>query len=270
MPTPAPRSSFRTPTDRAISAAAGIVVTEMNTPIRALARASVSETTPTIPARTATTIENKFGLSIREETGRTPTKYSFGVCPDQRITRPKSRVSDHGGEESGEQGEEAPQYRPLGSFVDAEGHAHDRVVFRPHDHGPDDQDLRIGEDADRADQPGDGQEDVETGGVNGVRADPGLDEFPDGCLSRCTTKMLRGGRRRFPRVASTYSMATSTSPSSWKACSCRNTELADPAVRRTAPRRCLAPGGAGENEQVGNAGVGGECLEQARRSGRAR
>jgi hypothetical protein len=33
-----------------------MVVTEMNTPIRALARASVSETTPTIPARTATTI----------------------------------------------------------------------------------------------------------------------------------------------------------------------------------------------------------------------
>jgi len=54
----------------------------MKTPIRALARASVNETTPTIPARTATTIENKFGLSIRLETGRTPSEYNFGVCPD--------------------------------------------------------------------------------------------------------------------------------------------------------------------------------------------
>ena len=30
----------------------------MNTPMRALARASVSDTTPTIPASTATTTEN--------------------------------------------------------------------------------------------------------------------------------------------------------------------------------------------------------------------
>ena len=65
----------------------------MKTPIRALARASVSETTPTIPARTATTIENKFGLSMRLETGRTPSEYNFGVCPDQRIARAKSRVT---------------------------------------------------------------------------------------------------------------------------------------------------------------------------------
>jgi hypothetical protein len=70
-----------------------MVVTEIKTPIRALARASVNETTPTIPARTATTIENKFGLSMRLETGRTPSEYNFGVWPDQRITKAKSRVT---------------------------------------------------------------------------------------------------------------------------------------------------------------------------------
>ena len=65
--------------DRPMSAAAGMVVTEMKTPMRALARASVNETTPTIPARTATTTENRFGLSIRLETGRTPSENALGV-----------------------------------------------------------------------------------------------------------------------------------------------------------------------------------------------
>ena len=65
--------------DRAMSAAAGMVVTDMKTPMRALARDSVNETTPTIPARTATTTENRFGLSIRLETGRTPSENALGV-----------------------------------------------------------------------------------------------------------------------------------------------------------------------------------------------
>ena len=58
--------------DRPTSAAAGMVVTEMKTPIRAPARASVSDTTPTIPASTATITENRLGLLIRSETGLTP------------------------------------------------------------------------------------------------------------------------------------------------------------------------------------------------------
>jgi hypothetical protein len=53
-------------------AAAGIVVTEMNTPTRVEARASVSETGPAMPASTATTTENTSGLAIRSPTGRTP------------------------------------------------------------------------------------------------------------------------------------------------------------------------------------------------------
>ena len=65
--------------DRAMSAAAGMVVTGVETPVRALARDSVNETTPTIPARTATTAENRFGLSIRLDTGRTPSENYLGV-----------------------------------------------------------------------------------------------------------------------------------------------------------------------------------------------
>ncbi len=73
-------------------AAAGIVVTEMNTPIRAPVRASVSATTPTIPASTATTTENRSGLLIRSATGRTPREKALGVSPDQRITAPNAMV----------------------------------------------------------------------------------------------------------------------------------------------------------------------------------
>lgn len=44
-----------------MSAPAGMVVTEMKTPRRALVRASASETMPTTPASTATTAEKKLG-----------------------------------------------------------------------------------------------------------------------------------------------------------------------------------------------------------------
>jgi ABC-type multidrug transport system ATPase subunit len=75
------------------SAAAGMVVTEMNTPISAPARASVRDTTPTSPARTATITENRSGLLIRSETGRTPSEYARGTCPAPRMTRPNSKVT---------------------------------------------------------------------------------------------------------------------------------------------------------------------------------
>lgn len=51
-----------------------MVVTEMNTPIRVLERASVSDTTPTMPASTATMKENQLGVLIRSETGRMPSR----------------------------------------------------------------------------------------------------------------------------------------------------------------------------------------------------
>jgi hypothetical protein len=76
-----------------MSAAAGIVVTEMNTPISAPAFARVSDTTPTIPARTATTTENRLGELIRSETGRTPERYSLGVWPLARMHSAKTSVT---------------------------------------------------------------------------------------------------------------------------------------------------------------------------------
>src|SRR5215471_18566185 len=74
---------------RPSAAAAGMVVTEMNTPMRALARDRVSDTTPTMAASTATMTEKRFGESIRLATGRMPCWYASGVCPDHRIATPK-------------------------------------------------------------------------------------------------------------------------------------------------------------------------------------
>jgi hypothetical protein len=44
----------------------------MNTPMSAPPRDCVRDTTPTIPASTATITENKLGELIRSDTGRTP------------------------------------------------------------------------------------------------------------------------------------------------------------------------------------------------------
>ena len=69
-----PQASLSLPnaSDTPMSEAAGMVVTEMNTPIRVLDRASVRDTTPTTPARAATMNENQFGVLIKLETGRIP------------------------------------------------------------------------------------------------------------------------------------------------------------------------------------------------------
>ena len=57
-----PQASLPLPnaSETPMSDAAGIVVTEMNTPIRVLDRASVSDTTPTTPASAATMNENQL------------------------------------------------------------------------------------------------------------------------------------------------------------------------------------------------------------------
>jgi len=90
-----PHASCQLPnaSDRPSEAAAGIVVTEMNTPISALARASVSETTPTRPARMATMTENAFGELMRSATGRTPCTNAAGTWPAPRTASANRNVA---------------------------------------------------------------------------------------------------------------------------------------------------------------------------------
>ncbi len=65
----------------------------MNTPVSVVALASVRDTTPTRPAMTATTTENRFGVLIRSDTGRTPARYSRGVRPDHRMQTANTSVT---------------------------------------------------------------------------------------------------------------------------------------------------------------------------------
>ncbi len=90
-----PTASLQAPytSETPTSAAAGMVVTEMNTPVSAVALASVRDTTPTRPASTATTTENRFGVLIRSETGLTPARYSLGVLPEARMQAAKTSVT---------------------------------------------------------------------------------------------------------------------------------------------------------------------------------
>lgn len=76
-----------------MSAPAGMVVTEMKTPSRALVRASARDTMPTIPASTATATEKKFGVSIRLDTGLIPSSNARGCRSNPRTRRPKRRVA---------------------------------------------------------------------------------------------------------------------------------------------------------------------------------
>jgi hypothetical protein len=80
-------------TDSPTEAAAGMVVIEMNTPISALARDSVSDTTPTMPASTATMTENRSGELIRLATGRTPSRKGSGTWPEARMARENRKVT---------------------------------------------------------------------------------------------------------------------------------------------------------------------------------
>jgi hypothetical protein len=70
-------NAIDTPTD----AVTGMVVTEMDTPMRALARASVRDTMPTIPASTATTGENTSGVLMRSDDRADAGQERAGASP---------------------------------------------------------------------------------------------------------------------------------------------------------------------------------------------
>ena len=89
-------------------------------------------------------------------TGRTSSEYARGVWPDQRIARPKISVTMIAAENPASRARAPRRTGGLSPLIDGERDPHDRVVSRPHDHGADDEDLRIGQDADGADEPGDG------------------------------------------------------------------------------------------------------------------
>ena len=185
-----------------------------------------------------------------------------GGVPGPPYRQAEEKRDDHGGGESGEQSKGTADYRPLGSLLHAEGNTHDRVVFRPHDHGADNKDLGIGEDADRADQPGDGEEDVETGSVDGVRADPGLDDFPYGYHVTLHQKMLRGWCRPFPQRGIHVLDGNNAAVVVLEGLQVPEHGVGGPGPHLELDGVAGWPAGsAREHEQVRDAGVGGEGLD---------
>jgi hypothetical protein len=98
--------------------------------------------------------------------------------------RPDGHTEGEGDHDRGEkprnQGEQAPTHRAAVPFGDPERRSDDRVVFGADHHRAHDEDLRVGQDAYGADQPGDGQQDEEARGVHRARPDGGFHHFPHG------------------------------------------------------------------------------------------
>ena len=175
-----PQASCSLPkaSDTPMSDAAGMVVTEMNTPIRVLDRASVSETTPTTPARAATMKENQFGVLIRSEPGGSPG-HRPGLEPRPPDHQCQQQRADHG------------RVKPITSAAALcrilekscrlrERQAEDGAVFRADHHRADDEDLGVGQDPDGSDQPGDDQQCEPARRKGSLELDPRLDLGPDG------------------------------------------------------------------------------------------
>ena len=171
-----------------------MVVTEMNTPIRALARAWVRDTTPAMPASTATTREYTSGVLINPRPAgcRPGTGQGPGRPPDGQ---PEQQGHRDGGQETPQQSEQAVPHRAAGSTADTERHGDDRVVLRAHHHRGHDQDLRVRDESHRADQPSHGQQDVKAWSTGLPAADDGLHHLPyrRGLAPQCAA--VRGHRR---------------------------------------------------------------------------
>jgi hypothetical protein len=84
------------------------------------------------------------------------------------------------GEEPQNQGKQALTHPAAVPLADPERHGDDRVVFGADHHRAHDEDLRVGQDAYGADQPGDGQQDEEARGIHRAPSDGGFHHFPHG------------------------------------------------------------------------------------------
>jgi len=72
--------------------AAGTVVTEMNTPTRALERPAVSDSVPAVPASSATTKDHRSGFQMNAVSGRGAVSEPGSIQPAARAARAKSAV----------------------------------------------------------------------------------------------------------------------------------------------------------------------------------
>ena len=215
-------------------AAAGIVVTETSTPIRAPDLVEVSESTPAIPAKKATMNEKASGWEMNWVNGWSSSVNESGPRPVSLTISEKTyaAVIPAGKPTASASSERfATSTAPL-----RHGHAEpgERPELRSDDHRADDQDRRVEEDPRGGDQHRQDHEGDEVGAQLGVLGGARLDLLPD--------HRVRGrARRRLLRLVGRIEICESISsiaiePSRWMLSSLRSPRITLASSRATSQR----------------------------------
>ncbi len=201
--------------------------------------------------------EKTFGELISSATGRTPFRNAAGATPAARIASANRKAAMTAARKPRPSAVSDSWTSGQSRLLQPSAARDDREVLRADHHGPDDQDLRVGQDAHGRDQPGDDQQDVEARRVGGVSADCALHHGPDRDLLPAGVppglgRVARAGQGHVHLADRDRAPAVPCSPRS-----CRSTGLADslsrsnctasPSGRRAAPgstTRLRTPGSA--------------------------
>ncbi len=141
---------------------------------------------------------------IKSDTGRTPASNRAGVLAGHSdCQREPERHRDRQRETGDQRGGTRDGHVAI-AIRDTERHCDDRAVLRPNHHCPDDQDRRVGENSDGANQARDHQQDEEAGRVDGFPTDPRFHQLPHrGDLAevgRCISAARWRHQRRIHRL----------------------------------------------------------------------
>ena len=128
-------------------AAAGIVVTEISTPVNAPDLAVVNERVPAMPAQNATKNENVSGFEMTSERPWSSSVNVSGATPVHLNSRDATSAAAIAiGKPDQQRDERAARDLPP-SLHDRDGEPRERAELGTQDHRPHDQDRRVEEDA---------------------------------------------------------------------------------------------------------------------------
>ena len=192
-------------------AAAGIVVTEIRTPISAPDLAEVSDSIPAIPAKKATMKEKPSGWEMNS--GQRAVERGQGVRRSGRCdlairVKRKAAVIPTGKPTASAVSERRASSRRR--WTTATQRPASGPELRADDHRADDQDRGVEEDADRGDQAGEDHEGEEVGAQLDVLRGARLDLLPDDRVAGEAVGRPSRPRRRPPRSASRSARARSS------------------------------------------------------------
>ena len=225
-------------------AAAGIVVTEISTPISAPDLVEVSESTPAAPAKKATMKEKSSGseMNCGQRRARSCRSRSRPARSHLRDQREEEGGGDPEREADRERGQRAHARGPGGAATTATQSPASGPNSGPDDHRADDQDRRAEQDPDRGDQAGEDHEGEEVAAQLDVLRGPRLDLLPDHRVRRRARGGLLGAVGAASRSASRSPRARSSPRGARRAPSGRRSSRWRPRGRRRRgsrrPRAC--------------------------------